>query len=816
MHINDFIKTGGISIMNTYTSPLNSDFDLDLYSLLNEEQRKAVTHDKGPLLILAGAGSGKTRVLTHRIAHLISANGVSPWSILAVTFTNKAAREMRERVNNIVGYGAENIWVSTFHSTCVRILRRFIESIGYNRNFTIYDTDDQRSLMKDIIKYLNYDPKKYNERNFLNIISGCKDRLMTPEMYARESSGDFYAEHVSKAYTEYQKRLHDNNALDFDDLIMKTVELFRTDEEALCYYRRRFQYILVDEYQDTNTAQFELLHLLAEYENEFGEIEHNICVVGDDDQSIYKFRGANIYNILNFEKVYKDAKVIKLEQNYRSTGNILNAANEVIANNSERKSKALWTKNEEGRPISLTRYATDYDEAAGIVKNIAAGISQGNNYRDYAILYRTNAQSRVFEEKLIRSNIPYKIVGGINFYSRKEIKDIIAYLKTIDNGNDDIACKRIINIPKRGIGLTTIDRISDYAAEHSISFYKALKDSVYIDGISRAVPKIQQFVAVIEHFRNSLRSNPEYNVVNLINNILEETGYLDILHEENTEEAKGRIENIEELISKATSFSNDYSEDEALNGPDDTLSELSSFLENIALVADIDNVNDDNNVVLLMTLHSAKGLEFPNVFLCGMEENLFPSSMALSSMDDSELEEERRLCYVGITRAMKTLSLSLAGERMKNGNKQFNPPSRFLSEIPRYLINETMSTSNSGRINRSERMDYSERTNYSERYNDGFTGSYYASETSYKPLGNKRSKNLFTNNPYISKGISKKTSGATEVNYGEGDRVKHSRFGEGTVKTMTKSDNDYLVEIDFDKIGTRKLKASFAKLSKIN
>ena len=766
---------------------------MDLHTLLNDEQLRAVTHNKGPLLILAGAGSGKTRVLTHRIAYLMSEEGVSPWNIIALTFTNKAAKEMRERVDTLIGYGSENIWVSTFHSTCVRILRRFIESIGYERSFTIYDTDDSRSLMKDIIKELNYDSKMFNERKLLSIISNNKDKLITPEMYAKEAEGDIFEEKVAKAYTMYQDRLKSNNALDFDDLIMKTVELFRKDQNALEYYRNRFHYIMVDEYQDTNTAQFELLHLLAEHVNEYGEIENNICVVGDDDQSIYKFRGANIYNILNFEKIYTDTTVIKLEQNYRSTRNILNAANEVIKNNTERKEKSLWSKNEEGEPLFLVRYGSDMEEAAGIINTIVKGINEGENYRDYAILYRTNAQSRIFEECLIQNNIPYKIVGGINFYSRREIKDIIAYLKTIDNGLDDIAVKRIINVPKRGIGLTTIDRISNYAAIHEISFYDACKNAHYVDGIGRALNKIESFVSLIEHFRAIVSSDSDLRIADLVKNIIEDTGYLDLLEDENTDEAKNRIENIEELVSKAVSFDESYSpadtefDNDNIN-TDYSASVLSSFLENIALVADIDSVNDENNLVLLMTLHSAKGLEFPHVFMCGMEENLFPSAMALSSYNDEELEEERRLCYVGITRAMKTLTLSCAGRRMKNGNLQINPPSRFLHEIPRYLIKESAS------------QGYSQTVNSKKDYNT----------PSYSSAGGKKS--IF-NNPYISKGF-KKTEPA-DINYSTGDRVRHIKFGEGTVVQMTEDNNDYIVTVEFDTVGSRKMKASFAKLNKI-
>lgn len=775
---------------------------MDLFNNLNEEQIKAVKHNKGPLLILAGAGSGKTRVLTHRIAHLISVEGVNPWNIIALTFTNKAAREMRERIDDIVGYGSENIWVSTFHSTCVRILRRFIESIGYERNFTIYDTDDQKSLMKDIIKHFGFDTKSINEKKILSVISSNKDSLITPEMYSKECQGDYNSEKYVKAYTEYQKRLKKNNALDFDDLIMKTVELFRTDNDALEYYRRRFHYLLVDEYQDTNNAQFELIHLLAETVNENGETEHNICVVGDDDQSIYKFRGANIYNILNFEKAYSGTMVIRLEQNYRSTQNILNAANEVIINNTMRKSKRLWCDQSEGEPIHFVRYMTDYDEAQGITKDIRNLVLDGWNYNDFAILYRTNAQSRIFEENLINANIPYKIVGGINFYSRKEIKDVLAYLKTIDNGMDDIAVKRIINIPRRGIGLTTIDRISNYASLHDISFYDALKDAQYIDGLGRSLSKIQPFVALIEHYRNLIRED-KCSVESLVRDILVDTGYTDALNAEGTDESRARIENLEEFINKTVSFGNE-TEQELLS--DDSPTVLSAFLENVALVADIDSVNDDGNMVLLMTLHSSKGLEFSNVYICGMEENIFPSAMALYSLDDTEIEEERRLCYVGITRAMKRLTLSCAGKRMKNGELQFNRPSRFLNEIPRYLLNESAAEGYSQSASSGKQNSFKSQRSFDQ------TSLGYNENTSFKTLGGGKSANIFTNNPYISKGIDK-TRQLPATDYKPGDRVKHIKFGNGTIESITKNDNDYDISVSFDSFGTRKMKSKFANLS---
>ena len=674
----------------------------ELLAGLNDKQKEAVLHFEGPLLILAGAGSGKTRVLTHRIAYLIEEHQVPPYHILALTFTNKAANEMRERVNNIIEYGAGSIWVSTFHSTCVRILRRFIDHLGYDNAFTIYDSDDQKSLMKDICKQLNIDTKKYKERTFLNAISSAKDELKTPEQYADEVAKEYNKKIFGRVYKEYQKRLKQNNALDFDDLIMLTVQLFRQNAEILNHYQERFPFILVDEYQDTNTAQFTLLSLLASR-------YQNLCVVGDDDQSIYRFRGANIHNILNFEKIFPATKVIRLEQNYRSTKNILAAASGVIKHNSMRKEKTLWTTAEAGAPISYGRYDNEYEEAQGIAADIHRQVKDGMSYSDFAILYRTNAQSRVFEEKLIYEGIPYRIIGAVNFYARKEIKDILCYLKTINNSADDIAIKRIINIPRRGIGQTTIGRISDYAFSQEMPFYEAL----------RRVDEIHSFVSLIEHFRMKLRGEM-YSLEDMTQELLDVTGYVRELEAENTDEANGRIENIESLMNKIVQYEEDN------NG-----GTLNDLLEDIALVADIDTVSDDAEQVLLMTLHSAKGLEFPNVYICGMEETIFPGASAVFGDDPSELEEERRLCYVGITRAMKKLTLTSANQRMRNGEMNFNRPSRFINEIPRHLVKQTY-------------------------------GAVLKPETESKPtefsrtkasLYTKNRKNPFANNPYIQKGM---------------------------------------------------------------
>ena len=745
----------------------------ELLAGLNDKQKEAVLHFEGPLLILAGAGSGKTRVLTHRIAYLIEEHQVPPYHILALTFTNKAANEMRERVNNIIEYGAGSIWVSTFHSTCVRILRRFIDHLGYDNAFTIYDSDDQKSLMKDICKQLNIDTKKYKERTFLNAISSAKDELKTPEQYADEVAKEYNKKIFGRVYKEYQKRLKQNNALDFDDLIMLTVQLFQQNAEILNHYQERFPFILVDEYQDTNTAQFTLLSLLASR-------YQNLCVVGDDDQSIYRFRGANIHNILNFEKIFPATKVIRLEQNYRSTKNILAAASGVIKHNSMRKEKTLWTTAEAGAPISYGRYDNEYEEAQGIAADIHRQVKDGMSYSDFAILYRTNAQSRVFEEKLIYEGIPYRIIGAVNFYARKEIKDILCYLKTINNSADDIAIKRIINIPRRGIGQTTIGRISDYAFSQEMPFYEALRRVDEIPGCTRASAKIHSFVSLIEHFRMKLRGEM-YSLEDMTQELLDVTGYVRELEAEDTDEANGRIENIESLMNKIVQYEEDN------NG-----GTLNDLLEDIALVADIDTVSDDAEQVLLMTLHSAKGLEFPNVYICGMEETIFPGASAVFGDDPSELEEERRLCYVGITRAMKKLTLTSANQRMRNGEMNFNRPSRFINEIPRHLVKQTY-------------------------------GAVLKPETESKPtefsrtkasLYTKDRKNPFANNPYIQKGMGS-ASPAGAPDYQVGDRVSHTKFGQGIVRSLTKLTNDYEVVIEFDGLGQRKLRSSFAKLTKL-
>ena len=745
---------------------------MSIYDTLNEQQKEAVLHTEGPLLILAGAGSGKTRVLTHRIAYLIEEKGINPWNILAITFTNKAAGEMRERVDNLVGFGSESIWVSTFHSMCVRILRRHIDLLGFDTNFTIYDTDDQKTLMKDICKLLQIDTKLFRERSLLAAISQAKNELVTPEEFRIQAQGDFSRQKIASVYEEYEKQMRANNALDFDDLLVKAVQLFQTQADVLDYYQERFRYIMVDEYQDTNTVQFELVRLLsAKY--------RNLCVVGDDDQSIYKFRGANIRNILDFEQVFPDAKVIKLEQNYRSTSNILNAANAVIRHNHGRKDKTLWTDNGEGDKINVRQFDTAFDEAEYIVGDIRERVESGKAaYNDHAILYRTNAQSRMFEEKFVTANIPYKIVGGINFYARREIKDLLAYLKTIDNGRDDLAVRRIINVPKRGIGLTSINRVQEYASGREIGFYEALRAVDLIPNIGRGASKLESFVALIEHFKTDAK---ELTISELMQEILEETGYIESLKEEGSEEAESRIENIDELISKITAYEEtceDRDEPATLNG----------FLEEVALVADIDSLDESNDYVVLMTLHSAKGLEFPHVYLAGMEDGIFPSYMTITADDPEEVEEERRLCYVGITRAEEELTLTCARRRMIRGETQYNKMSRFLKEIPMELLS---------------------------------TGAVFQKpepEEERKPSAYQKARQAFRAKAFVQPGAARSFGSpkGEGPGYQVGDRVRHVKFGEGTVTAMVEGGRDYEVTVDFDGPGTKKMFAAFAKLQKID
>ena len=750
--------------------------NLSIYDTLNDKQKEAVFHTEGPLLILAGAGAGKTRVLTHRIAYLIEEKGVNPWNILAITFTNKAAAEMRERVDNLVGFGSESIWVSTFHSMCVRILRRHIALLGYDTNFTIYDTDDQKTLMRDVCKLLQIDTKIYKERMLIGTISHAKNEMLTPEEFRLQAGGDFHQKKIADVYEEYEKQLRANNALDFDDLLLKTVQLFQTQRGVLEYYQERFRYIMVDEYQDTNGVQFELVRLLASR-------YQNLCVVGDDDQSIYKFRGADIRNILDFEKVFTKAAVIKLEQNYRSTANILNAANAVISHNHGRKDKTLWTDNEDGDKIAFRQFDTAFDEAEYIVSDIKEHVEKGEcDYQDNAILYRTNAQSRMFEEKFVTANIPYKIIGGINFYARREIKDILAYLKTVDNGQDDLAVRRIINVPKRGIGLTSINRVQEYAAMHEKGFYECLKGADLIPDIGRGVSKLESFVALIEHFKVDAK---ELTLHELMQEIIDETGYIESIQAESEIEAQARIENIDELLNKVVAYEEVCEEHD----------EPSGFLEEVALVADIDNLDENSDYVVLMTLHSAKGLEFPRVYLAGMEDGLFPSYMTVTADDPDELEEERRLCYVGITRAQSELAMTCARRRMVRGETQYNKMSRFLKEVPLELISTGNKFSGNGK-SLTDHADHEEperKTDY-QMARQAFKTKAFAAVQQGKSFG--------------------KPAGG-KLEYGVGDRVRHIKFGEGTVLSIVEGGRDYEVTVNFDGPGTKKMFAAFAKLQKI-
>ena len=737
---------------------------MSIYDTLNNEQREAVFCTEGPLLMLAGAGSGKTRSLTHRIAYLIEEKGVAPWNILAITFTNKAAQEMRERVDALVGYGSEDIWISTFHATCSRILRRHIDLLGYDRNFTIYDASDQKSLMKEVLKEMKIDTKQFPERSVMSEISSAKNEYKSPLDYRNEYGSNFRNQRIADIYEHYQKRLKENNALDFDDLLVKMVDLFQTNPDVLEHYQDRFQYIMVDEYQDTNTVQFLLVSLLAKK-------YRNLCVVGDDDQSIYKFRGANIYNILNFEKVFPDAQVIRLEQNYRSTQNILNAANGVIANNKGRKEKKLWTENQKGELVHFKQYDTEYDEADGVVSRINFLAMRGVQYKDMAILYRTNAQFRIFAEKLKQKNIPYAIVRGISFYDRKEIKDLMSYLKVVDSGMDDLSVKRIINVPKRGIGQTTINRLQEFAILNQMSFLDAVFNADEIPEVTRALAKLHKFADMIEEFREYAS---EHEISELLEHILDVTQYRAELEAEGTDESISRLEDIEELFNDIAY----YEEEEENPNLRDFLAEKDMYTLN----AGIDNLEDENNKVLLMTLHNAKGLEFNNVFLGGMEEGVFPGFGAMMSGDESEIEEERRLCYVGITRAKERLFLSAAKRRMLRGQTQYNRRSRFIDEIPGQYLDTEQRVSEQRVVKNTERP---------AKYQYGAKAGkpYNLSDFKVKPVG--------------------------ELDYQVGDRVKHIKFGVGTVQEITKGGRDFEVAVEFDRVGRKKMFASFAKLKKV-
>lgn len=758
---------------------------------LNNKQQEAVLHTEGPLLILAGAGSGKTRVITNRIGYLIREKSVSPRSILAITFTNKAASEMRERVEAQLGMDAGGAWISTFHSACVKILRMYSHLIGYDNNFSIYDTDDQKTVVKNICKKLDIDTKRFKEKWFISQISSAKDELKSPDRFALDASGDYYLEKAARVYEEYQKELKKNNAMDFDDLIVMTVELFRKEPEILERFQDRFRYISIDEYQDTNTAQFRLASLLAaKY--------RNICVVGDDDQSIYKFRGANIENILNFEKAFPGAKVIRLEQNYRSTKNILEAANAVIRNNTQRKDKKLWTENEEGSLIKLYHVDNAYVESDKIVSLIKGFVKDGYSLNDCACLYRTNAQSRALEESFIRQNIPYRIVGGVNFYQRKEIKDILAYLKTIDNGRDDVSVRRIINVPKRGIGSACVNMVQAVADERGINFYSALSSGIDEELYGRNGDKLSSFKTLIDYLA---AMSAEMTLVDLINELLDRTGYLRELEAEDTVEAQTRIENINELINKAAAY------EEGSDNPT-----LSGFLEEVSLVADIDMWDAEDNYVSLITIHSAKGLEFPIVFLCGMEDGLFPMNAAICSEDPSDLEEERRLAYVAITRARKHLILTAARSRMVRGETMVSILSRFVKEIPQSLLEYD-------RENVYVPKDQST-IRPSKDSVSGFRAKPYGGTYTHTAVGGEsRDKGSFlSSKPYSSSAPAKQfkvNDPGNSLDYAVGDQVSHIKFGEGTVIQIDQGGRDYEVTVDFEDFGIKKMFASFAKLKKL-
>ena len=736
---------------------------------LNNRQREAVIYDEGPLLILAGAGSGKTRVITNRIAYLIDEKGVKPYEIMAITFTNKAAAEMQERIRAQIGTDSAGAWISTFHSACLRILHMYGYLIGYDDDLAIYDRDDSISVIKRICRDMQIDTKRFKEKWFLGKISSCKDELISCEIY-QEQASDYYEKKAAAVYTAYEKELKKNNAVDFDDLICKTVLLFKKEPEVLAKFQERFKYICVDEYQDTNTAQFELVRLLA------GKYK-NICVVGDDDQSIYKFRGANIANILNFEKYFPGAKVIRLEQNYRSTKNILAAANGVIENNKGRKAKTLWTDKPEGSRIKLFHVDNPYVEADKITDQVRKYLTGGYSYKDCACLYRTNAQSRSLEEAFIHANIPYKVIGGVNFYQRKEIKDILAYLKTVNNAKDDVAVRRIINVPKRGIGAASVNAVSELAAQRGINFYAALDSAVIEGSFSRSLEKLRRFRDLIEDLKKDLENE---TLSEFLKDVLDKTGYLAELIAENTDESKGRIENIEELINKLAVYEEEADEPS-----------LSGFLEEVSLVADIDGYDENEDYVSLITIHSAKGLEFPNVFLCGMEDGLFPMNAAICSDDPSDLEEERRLCYVGITRAKENLVLTAARIRMVRGETMPSVISRFVREIPQELIEP-------------------DRSNIRE-------DPKYSRPAENKTLSYSKSRSVFDAKPYAASADKKqfKVKDAAALGYAAGDRVSHLKFGEGTVLAVDEGGRDFEVTVEFDEFGVKKLFAGFAKLEKV-
>ena len=745
-------------------------------------QQKAVKQKDGAVLILAGAGSGKTGALTVRIADMLE-HGISPYNILAITFTNKAAKEMRERVDKLAGPSAEHVWISTFHSTCVQILRREIEKLDYSRDFSIYDADDQEKVMKEVFKELNLSitDKTYTVRGAVSAISHLKEEMISWEDYAKEvDKADMRAYKTSRVYELYQKRLRRNNALDFDDLIYKTVLLFRTNPDVLNVYQERFKYIMVDEYQDTNTSQYELVRLLA---GKYG----NLCVVGDDDQSIYGWRGANIRNILDFEKDFPNAVVIKLEQNYRSTKNILTAANEVIKHNSARKDKTLWTENDTGSIIHVFRADNDIEEAVFVTEIINKNALKGKKYKDFAVLYRTNAQSRAIEDRFVRKGIPYRLFGGVRFYERKEIKDILAYLKLIDNSADAVAIKRIINVPKRGIGDKTVETAENAASKNGTTLFEALGCAAEYPELKSRGKKLGEFYELICSFKQKAE---ELSVHELIEYVVNATGYRDELEQDGSDDAMMRIENIEEFASKAAEF-----EKENENAT------LSAFLEDVALVADIDSYSEDDDAVVLMTLHSAKGLEFPYVFMIGMEEGLFPSGRAINTGDPKELEEERRLCYVGITRAKKELFLTYARQRMQHGQFVYNAPSRFLGELPPELLDNPFKKVQTREIPSHEPPKASP-------YN---FGARFAASRAGVAAGNMSARPVVPK-PYAAE-MPKPTN--VTIDFAVGDKVRAPKYGIGEVKSIKNAGRDYEVEVAFTGKGTKKFMAGLSKLKKV-
>ena len=754
----------------------------DIIDVLNDKQKEAVLSTEGPCLVIAGAGSGKTKVLTHKIAYLMQEKNVKPWSILAITFTNKAANEMKERVENLVGDVAKDMWIGTFHSICVRILRRYIDRIGFTSSFIIFDSSDQRTLVKQCLKQLNIDDKMLNDRAVLSEISNAKNEMLEPDAYNLRTNNEIRKETIAKVYELYQKRLRENNAIDFDDIINYTIRILSENPDVLEYYSNKFEYVLVDEYQDTNKAQFTLVSILA-------ALHGNITVVGDNDQGIYSFRGADITNILNFEKDFPGTKIIKLEQNYRCTQNILDAANAVIKNNETKYEKKLWTENGKGGMITVFRGNDEYDEANFIVENInKLRREEYMTYNDFAILYRMNSQSRRIEDILRRENVPYKIIGGLKFYERKEIKDTIAYLRLIQNPSDNLSLSRIINEPKRGIGKTSLDNVQQIAMQSETSMYDVIKRADEF-GLNRVFVNSREFISQIEELR---AKKDHIKISDLIKETLNKTGYTKALEDEDTAEAETRLENIEEFLTVAMEFEEQMAENS-----------LEEFLEGITLSSDIDNADDQEDSVTLMTLHSAKGLEFPVVFLVGMEEGIFPGYKSIG--EPKELEEERRLCYVGITRAKQNLFISCARQRTIFGSTSCNQVSRFVKEIPKELMDGFDETFEDKPQKTYE--DYQ----YEWKYGNSHVTSYKSDEVkSAKPAMqyNFRTAESFLNN------LNKKPASASvDVSiYRAGQRVYHKKFGEGRINYVEAEGDDAKVDITFDKIGHKRLMAKYAGL----